>query len=659
MTGLAGQIAGAAGMLAGLGYLGLAIFLGRPQAAPARGSSLPWVAAALAGASAGFAVAIAGPVAARPAAFVETACWAACLAVVGHALADSAGRWLAIAALVLVGAMALRAPVDPWLMGSAGAAMVGLFLVFALGLAAVPGEAGRRLLLLGLGLGFAGDVLIATLALAEAPLLPAAEAARPVLRASLVPLVLVAGSAALARSGRIVPSPRIRRLACLVLLTGGGLLAVSAVAGWLGARLGAAAALALGLPAAVLVLALGLAPGAGRRLDAWIGRHLPVHRHDYRRIWPDFVDVLTGADPRPSDDLPERVIRAVAGTIGAPGGGIWLVEPDARFRRLASLALPPPIAAAGWAPALAAALLAAEGPLPMAEPLPGGGHWPAFLPRPTAAWLALPLIHKEALFGLLVLARPSGQRHLDDEDRELLRLVARQAASYLAEDETARQLGEARQFENFTRRFAYIMHDLKNVTGGLSLTLANARRHRGNPAFHDDMLETLEATVDRLNRLIAQLRNERQPRLEQVALAPLLQDLARRRDDPRLTVAAPLPALTARVEKEALEAALDHLIDNALAAAGAEGRVILGLERRERMATVLVQDDGPGLPPGLVDAAGRGRPFSSSKPDGLGLGLDQARHTVERIGGRFELTSRPGSGTVLALHLPCLEEAAA
>lgn len=659
MTGLAGQLAGAAGMVGGFGYLCLALLLGRRQPTTAPGPSIPLIIAVLAGALAGFATALLGPVAARPAGFVETACWAACLAVLSHALADSAGRWLAAAALVLVGAMALMAPVDPWLMATAGAAMVGLFLVLTLGFAAVPSEAGRRLLLLGLGLGFAYDLLIAVLALAEAPLLPATEAARPMLRACLVPLILVAGSAVAARPGRIVPSAEVRRLACLSLLTMAGLLAVGAGSGWLGPRLGAATALAAGMPAAVLVLALALAPGAGARLDAWLRRHLPVHRHDYRRVWPDFVDVLTGADPRPSDDLPERVIRAVAGTIGAPGGGIWLVEPDARFRRLASLALPPPIATAGWAPALAAALLAAEGPLPMAEPLPGGGHWPAFLPRPAAAWLALPLIHKEALFGLLVLASPPGQRHLDDEDRELLRLAARQAASYLAEDETARQLAEARQFENFTRRFAYIMHDLKNVASGLALTLANARRHRNNPAFYDDLLETLEASADRLGRLIAQLRNERQPRLEQVALAPLLRDLARRRADRRLTLAEPLPPLAARVEAEALEAAIDHLIDNALGAIGPEGRLTLGLERRERMATVLVQDDGPGLPPGLVDAAGRGRPFSSSKPDGLGLGLDQARHTVERVGGRFELVSRPGRGTVLALHLPCLEEAAA
>ncbi len=653
-----GPLVETAGIAAGIAYIGLALLLGRRAPALAGVPVLPMVTAILAGAFAGFLTGAVGPVAARPGAFVETLGWVAFLALLGHAFADSAGRWLAALTLPLIAATASMAPMDPWLMTTGGAAVIGLFLVLAQALAGAFGEAGRRLLLLGLGLGFAFDLMIAGLALADAPGLAAAEAARPILRASLVPLLALATSPALARPGRIVPSAALRRLALLALLTLLGLAAVSTGAGWLGTRLGAALALAVGLPAGIFVLALGAAPGAGTRLESWLRRHLPVHRHDYRQVWPTFVEVLTGADPRPSDDLPERVIRAVAGTVGAEGGGIWLVGPDHSFRRLASLALPSPTAATGLAPDLAAALLAADGPLPMTEPLPGGGPWPPFLPRPAAAWLALPLIHKEALFGLMVLAGPPGRRHLDDEDRELLRLVARQAASYLAEDETARQLADARQFESFTRRFAYIMHDLKNVGSELTLTLANARRHRDNPAFYDDLLETLEASADRLDRLLAQLRNERQPRLEPVALAPLLRRLARNRADRRLVLAEPLPPLAARVEADALEAALDHLVDNALAALDVGGRLTLGLERRERMATVLVEDDGPGLPPGLVDAAGRGRPFTSRKPGGLGLGLDQARHTVERMGGRFELVSRPGRGTAVVLHLPALQEAA-
>jgi signal transduction histidine kinase len=73
------------------------------------------------------------------------------------------------------------------------------------------------------------------------------------------------------------------------------------------------------------------------------------------------------------------------------------------------------------------------------------------------------------------------------------------------------------------------------------------------------------------------------------------------------------------------------------------------------MATVVVADDGPGLPAEIRAAAARARPFASARPGGLGLGLDQARHTVERAGGRFDLVSAPGRGTSIALGLPALQ----
>jgi putative PEP-CTERM system histidine kinase len=231
----------------------------------------------------------------------------------------------------------------------------------------------------------------------------------------------------------------------------------------------------------------------------------------------------------------------------------------------------------------------------------------------------------------------------------------RQATSYLAEDEAARQLSNARQYEHFTRRFAYVMHDVKNVTAELSLTLANAKRHRDNPAFIDDMLETLDFSVARMNRLIDQLRQERQPRLDRVALAPLLRGLAARRPDPRLELLQPLPSLAVRVEADALASALEHLLDNALEAVGRHGRVRLGLELRDGMAALVIADDGPGLPPEIMAAAGRASAFASTRRGGLGLGLDQARNTVERVGGRFDLASRPGQGTTIALCLPALE----
>ncbi len=676
MTGL---FAGSFGSLAFLAYAVLAILIAAGRLQPPPGLKALYLGAALAAATSGMVSAWLGSVAARPASFAEALLWAVVLAVAGRHLRDPATRIAIGLALVLALVTVLVAPVDPWLMAMAAVAIIGLFLATAhAGNGSAGLSLGQRLTLLALASGFLFDLVLAGLALADASLQPSVETVRPLLRALLAPLLALGIAGLPAPGSGAALAPGVRRVALVIGATGIALLAVAAAATWLGAASGAVFGLALGLPAAMAVLAVALGPDGGKRLEGWVGRLWPRHRYDYREVWPDFVDVLSGTDPRPSDDLPERVIRAVAGTVGARGGAIWLAEGDDRYRRLVVHGLPAAACGSGAVPGLAAALLAREaaaggigqrresgqgapstGRL-LAYSWPASLDWPDFLPPRDAVWLVLPLVHKQALFGFLVLGNPARPRPLDQEDRELLRLVVRQATSYLAEDEAARQLSNARQYEHFTRRFAYVMHDVKNVTAELSLTLANAKRHRDNPAFIDDMLETLDFSVARMNRLIDQLRQERQPRLDRVALAPLLRGLAARRPDPRLELGASLPALAVRVEAEALASALEHLLDNALEAVGSRGRVRLGLELRDGMAALIVADDGPGLPPEIMAAAGRAMPFASQRragkrQGGLGLGLDQARNTVERVGGRFDLVSRPGQGTTIALCLPALE----
>ncbi len=670
MTSSLDFLAGGFGVLAFLanGMLALLIAAGRPR--PANGLAGLYFIAAVTTALTGMVAALLGVAASRPVVLIEVVLWVILLAAVGHVLDDKLARLVAVLAVLLTIAIAIVAPADPWLMAMAATAIIGLFIVTALAgsFTSLP-SFGGRVLFLALGIGFAFDVVLAALTLADAALQGTVEMLRPLLRALLVPFLLLGAAAPPLPTRTVALSPKARRLALVATSTAMALLVVAAAGAMLGRWIGPAVGLALFLPATLAILALALAPGAGRRMDALYSRCFSAHRYDYRAVWPGFVKVLTGADPRLSDDLPERVIRAVAGTVGAGGGAIWLAEGDDRYRWVAASGLASVGFRSGSAPGFGTTLLAAEAHNDVLEPKAGdwrsvrpavapprGEEWPSFLPARETVWLVLPLVYKDVLFGFLTLGQPPSPRPLDHEDRELLTLVARQAASYLAEDEAARQLSNARQYENFTRRFAYVMHDVKNVAAELSLTLGNAKRHRGNQAFYDDMLETLEFSVQRMNRLIDQLRQERNPRLDRVPLAPLLRKVASRRADRRIVVDEPLTPVSARVEADALETAIEHLVDNALQAVGPGGRVRLGLEQRDRMAAVVVADDGPGMPPEILVSASRQRSFTSRKPGGLGLGLDQARNTVERVGGRFDLESSPAHGTTIALCLPHLEE---
>ena len=92
--------------------------------------------------------------------------------------------------------------------------------------------------------------------------------------------------------------------------------------------------------------------------------------------------------------------------------------------------------------------------------------WIDDIPR---AWLLIPLMHLDRLTGILVLGRPRAPQDLNWEDYDLLKTAGRQAASYLEEHSTARALTQSQQFDKFNRRFAFVIHDIKNLTSQLSL----------------------------------------------------------------------------------------------------------------------------------------------------------------------------------------------
>src|SRR3546814_3306249 len=64
---------------------------------------------------------------------------------------------------------------------------------------------------------------------------------------------------------------------------------------------------------------------------------------------------------------------------------------------------------------------------------------------------------------------------------------------------------EASRFDEFNRRIAFVIHDVKNLASQLSLLARNAEKHADNPEFRADMLVTLRNSADKLNALLARL----------------------------------------------------------------------------------------------------------------------------------------------------------
>ncbi|WP_294333846.1 XrtA/PEP-CTERM system histidine kinase PrsK [uncultured Sphingomonas sp.] len=410
---------------------------------------------------------------------------------------------------------------------------------------------------------------------------------------------------------------------------------------------------------------LGLVSNSGLRgwVKVKLAKHLFRHRYDYRAEWMRFTETLGAPGAAPLD---QRIVRALADLTASPAG-LLLVAEDGGL-----------VPGAGWhwdraglphaADPVLFAHLETSGRIIEVDAvrlgLAEGGDadaTPGWMRNAAHAWVVVPLLHRGSLVGAILLARPPLARRLDWEDFDLLKAAGRQVASYLAEARAQEALAEAQRFDEFNRRFAFLLHDIKNLVSQLALTARNAERHADNPAFRADMIATLRDSSDRLNALLARLGQHHRGRSEPArptALLPLLEGLvARQPAQVRLEKAAPTTALA---QPAALEQLLVHLIQNAIEASPADARVTLALALDGDAAQIDVIDRGCGMSPGFVRSR-LFKPFTSSKPGGFGLGTFEAQQLAQAMGGRIEVESREGEGTrfrVVLRAAPTVEAAA-
>jgi len=117
------------------------------------------------------------------------------------------------------------------------------------------------------------------------------------------------------------------------------------------------------------------------------------------------------------------------------------------------------------------------------------------------------------------------------------------------------------------------------------------------------------------------------------------------------------------LDRDQIVQALLNLVRNAITAMDGSGNLIvrtradlnftIGEVRHPVIATIEIEDDGPGIPRELQDSVFY--PLVTSRPDGTGLGLPAAQELLSRHGGMIEFDSRPGK-TIFYVRIPLSEE---
>jgi putative PEP-CTERM system histidine kinase len=282
---------------------------------------------------------------------------------------------------------------------------------------------------------------------------------------------------------------------------------------------------------------------------------------------------------------------------------------------------------------------------------------PTWLLGSKNAWLVVPLLLGDELQGFVVLSRPLTALNLNWEVLDLLKTAGRQAAGYLAQMEATEALLDARKFEAFNKMSAFVVHDLKNIVAQLSLMLKNAERLHDNREFQQDMLLTVESSLEKMKRLMLQLREGAKPPggSRGVELTPIVRRLvAMARAQGRTLEVDEGEHLFTRGHDDRLERVLGHLVQNALDATPASGRVWLRTARSAGSVLVEVGDTGAGMTEEFVRTQ-LFRPFSSTKASGMGIGSFESAQYIRELGGSVDVASRLGEGSVFTVLLPAFE----
>ena len=411
---------------------------------------------------------------------------------------------------------------------------------------------------------------------------------------------------------------------------------------------------------AVALLAVVLFSG---QLRAWmrvfIGKHFYKNKYDYRREWLRLTGALNSVAG--NGDNHEAAIRVLADLVDARSGMLWLGDDRGRFENVA-----------GWNTGRLDLVEAGDSGLisfleeksyvinlTEVNTCPGeyaGLELPEWLAAVNRGWLVIPLVGMASLTGFVVLANPLVNRSINWEDRDVLLTAARQVSSYLAVLQTTDALAKARQFEVFSRLSAYMVHDLKNIAAELELVARNADKHRENPAFIDDALDTVATASGDIKRLLDALRNKR-VLLEKpvvVELDKLVHEVIGKMQglSPEVNLLELTGGCRIVAEKGRLENVLAHLVTNARQSVSTDGVIELRVHNSGSMAVIEIRDNGHGMTEDFVQNR-LFKPFDTTRGNaGMGIGMYESREFVRQLGGDIQVESEPGKGTCISLLIP-------
>ncbi len=226
------------------------------------------------------------------------------------------------------------------------------------------------------------------------------------------------------------------------------------------------------------------------------------------------------------------------------------------------------------------------------------------------------------------------------------------------------ELQHANRLAGIGHLAAGVAHEINNPLAVLLLRLELLERQLALPSFDPraaaEQAAVLRAHVLRIARIVRNLQTFARPNTEErqscrigdlyAAVVELTRDA---RGAARMRLVERPPGLTVDVDRGAIEQVLVNLVANAAQAMKLAGIVTIRVGPGALGRVVIqVDDEGPGIPPGLIEMMFT--PFVTDRQDagGMGLGLAIAWRIVDEHGGVLRGANRPDGGARFDLDLP-------
>src|SRR4051794_27218867 len=218
---------------------------------------------------------------------------------------------------------------------------------------------------------------------------------------------------------------------------------------------------------------------------------------------------------------------------------------------------------------------------------------------------------------------------------------------------------------------AAIAHEVKNPLAGIEVMAGILKRQLLESQDAQTIMADIIKEAKMANAIVLEVLEFVRPirlQVENIAVSDVVRDAIsmaethapKGRVQVRVSLPEDLPPIQG--DPHQLRQIFTNLVTNAFEAMTTGGEVEIvaaalageepaaGVDNAGPMVQIAVTDNGPGVPPEVMDRIFS--PFFTTKPQGSGLGLAIVRKIVDAHDGRIDVGTRPGGGTLFRVTLP-------